>query len=120
MDCGTTALTSYRLRAGPNSHPNPHPLRPRRSVRESVHCPATQRADRLATTRSEWSTMTPRARISTFLALAGAAVLGTSATASAADYQLSMSGPATAAVGQPAVYQVQGQNPPPTADPFLK
>jgi hypothetical protein len=62
--------------------------------------------------------MRPGARLLTFLAIAGAGAFGTSSSALAADFQLTLSGPATTTVGQPTVFHVDGTNPPPAAYPF--
>jgi hypothetical protein len=62
--------------------------------------------------------MRPRTRIATLAAIAGASILGTSSPALASDFALTLSGPATTAVGQPTVFHVAGTNPPPSAYPL--
>jgi hypothetical protein len=64
--------------------------------------------------------MRPGARLSTFLAIAGvgAGMLGTSSSALASDFALTLSGPTTTTVGQPTVFRIDGANPPPSAYPF--
>jgi hypothetical protein len=62
--------------------------------------------------------MTLRARIPTLLAVVGGGVLGTAAPALAADFQLSLSAPATGTVGAPILIKASASDPPPSVYPF--
>jgi hypothetical protein len=59
-----------------------------------------------------------RTRIPTLLAIVGAGVLGTSAAASAQDFQLTLSAPTTGTVGAPILIKASATNPPPAVYPF--
>jgi hypothetical protein len=62
--------------------------------------------------------MTRRTRISALLAIAAAGVLGTSGSALASDFDLTLSAPPGAAVGKPMLIQADGNNPPPAIYPY--
>ncbi len=62
--------------------------------------------------------MTRRARISALFAIAAASVLATSGPAVARDFDLTLSAPPGAAVGQPLVIEADGNNPPPELYPY--
>ena len=62
--------------------------------------------------------MTRRTRISALLAIAAVGVLGTSGSALASDFDLSLSAPGGAAVGKPMLIQADGNNPPPATYPY--
>ena len=61
--------------------------------------------------------MTRRARISALFAIAAAGVLGTSGSALAADFDLTLSAPGGAVVGKPLLITADGNNPPPALYP---